>query len=146
MMIRNPSPLQALHGKHRMHQTDSWLVHNAFAVGSAAIYREALRRKVPLICYIHNFRPFSVNGYLWAGKDLANNGLQAKFLEGNSARQVAKLRDQDRVVCIGADADAPTWVVQGREGMDRDLRFHAGQMHRVRGSRWGYFHGVASHH
>jgi glycosyltransferase involved in cell wall biosynthesis len=33
-------------------------------VGSPAVYDEALRQKIPIVQYIHNFRPFSITGYL----------------------------------------------------------------------------------
>jgi len=78
-MIRNPSSLRTLREAHRANRPDAWLVHNVFPVGSAAIYREALKLRVPIIAYIHNFRPFSVNGYLWAGDEIATGGLRKNF-------------------------------------------------------------------
>ncbi len=78
-MIRNPPSLRTLREKHRAARPDAWLVHNVFPVGSAAIYREALKQKIPIIQYIHNFRPFSVNGYLWAGDETATGGLRKNF-------------------------------------------------------------------
>jgi glycosyltransferase involved in cell wall biosynthesis len=79
-MIKNPKSLAMLRGLHSEFRPDAWLVHNVFPVGSAAIYPEAQRLGVPLIQYLHNFRPFSVNGYLWAGGKLAPGGLRTNFL------------------------------------------------------------------
>jgi hypothetical protein len=70
-IICNPSSLRMLREEHRRTRPDAWLVHNVFPVGSAAIYHEALKCRTPIIHYIHNFRPFSVNGYLWAGDEIA---------------------------------------------------------------------------
>ena len=78
-MIRNPASLRILRHEHATHRPDAWLVHNVFPVGSAAIYREALKCRTPIIYYIHNFRPFSVNGYLWDGERLAPGGLEKNF-------------------------------------------------------------------
>ncbi len=78
-MLRNPDSLRTLREAHAAHRPDAWLVHNVFPVGSAAIYHEALRLRAPIICYIHNFRPFSVNGYLWDGERLAPGGLRKNF-------------------------------------------------------------------
>jgi len=79
MMIRNPSALAILRKEHNACRADAWLVHNVFPVGSAAIYREALKLKIPIIYFIHNFRPFSVNGYLWAGAEIAGGGLRKNY-------------------------------------------------------------------
>ncbi len=78
-MIYNPNSLRSLRGKHADYKPAAWLVHNVFPVGSAAIYREALRSRTPIINYIHNFRPFSVNGYLWDGEKIAAGGLRRNF-------------------------------------------------------------------
>jgi glycosyltransferase involved in cell wall biosynthesis len=80
-MIRNPKSVGALRDVQRTFQPDAWLVHNVFPVGSAAIYPEAQRLGVPIIQYLHNFRPFSVSGYLWAGGKLATGGLRQNFFE-----------------------------------------------------------------
>ena len=80
-MLYNPSSLAILGKQQREARFDFWLVHNVFPVGSAAVYREALRLEVPIIQYIHNFRPFSVSGYLWAGDHVAAGGLRLNFWE-----------------------------------------------------------------
>jgi glycosyltransferase involved in cell wall biosynthesis len=80
-MIRNPASLSELREVQSKFCADAWLVHNVFPVGSASIYREAERLGVPVIQYLHNFRPFSVNGYLWAGGKIAAGGLKKNFFE-----------------------------------------------------------------
>lgn len=41
------------------------LFHNIYPVGSSSLYRTALRRRLPVIQYLHNYRPFSVGGSLF---------------------------------------------------------------------------------
>src|ERR1700730_16015744 len=78
-MIRNPESLRKLRKCERSFKSNVWLVHNVFPVGSVAIYSEAKRLGIPVIQYIHNFRPFSVSGYLWAGNRVAPGGLSKKY-------------------------------------------------------------------
>lgn len=63
-MLRNPEACARLRDKHRKTGAEAWLFHNVFPVGSAGLYREALRLGVPVIQYTHSFRPFSISGYL----------------------------------------------------------------------------------
>jgi glycosyltransferase involved in cell wall biosynthesis len=65
-MIRNPDALRKLRQLDKAEKNEAWIVHNAFPTGSAAIYHEAERNGVPIIQYVHNFRPFSISGYLQA--------------------------------------------------------------------------------
>jgi len=62
-MINNPDSLRTVRDFQHRHDADAWIIHNAFPVGSAALYREAQRNEIPLIQYTHNFRPFAL-GYL----------------------------------------------------------------------------------
>ena len=78
-MIKNPDALRQLRNMQRDTSSDIWLLHNLFPVGSAAIYREIKRSGIPAITYIHNFRPFSVNGYLWANEHVETAGLRKNF-------------------------------------------------------------------
>jgi len=63
-LIYNPTSLRKIREFQRRLSAEAWILHNVFPVGSAAIYREAERDRVPLIQYIHNFRPLGVSGYL----------------------------------------------------------------------------------
>ncbi|MBA3544344.1 MAG: glycosyltransferase [Chthoniobacterales bacterium] len=78
-MIHNPASAAKLEACEKSRQSDAWLVHNVFPVGSGAVYSEAKKLGIPVIQYLHNFRPFSVNGYLWAGESLALGGLEKNF-------------------------------------------------------------------
>ncbi len=78
-MIYNPPSAAKLRACERIRQSDAWLVHNVFPVASGAVYSEAKKLGVPVIQYLHNFRPFSVNGYLWAGESLAPKGLKRNY-------------------------------------------------------------------
>jgi glycosyltransferase involved in cell wall biosynthesis len=78
-MLWNPNSLRKLREIQASCRADLWIMHNVFPVGSAAIFREALVQRIPVLYYIHNFRPFSVNGYLWAGNALAPEGLRRNY-------------------------------------------------------------------
>lgn len=78
-MIRNPESVKKLRQLQERFRSDVWLVHNIFPVGSGAVYFEGHRQGVPLIQYIHNFRPFSVSGYLWTGNQVATGGLSKNY-------------------------------------------------------------------
>ncbi|MGZ5543760.1 MAG: hypothetical protein ACXWIU_03720, partial [Limisphaerales bacterium] len=64
--IYNPSSARELRKHQEEVHAQAWLFHNVFPVGSASLYREGLRQKIPIIQFIHNFRPFSVSSYIRA--------------------------------------------------------------------------------
>jgi glycosyltransferase involved in cell wall biosynthesis len=76
----NPASVRSLREKQEHIQARAWIVHNVLPVGSAGVYREALRQKIPLIQLIHNFRPFSVTGYGWVGRQLNAAGWPGNYL------------------------------------------------------------------
>lgn len=76
----NPEAVRRLREKQNRVQGRAWIVHNVLPVGSAGIYSEALRQKIPLIQVIHNFRPFSVTGYAWVGRQLDARGWPVNYL------------------------------------------------------------------
>lgn len=57
------------------------LFHNIYPVGSPALYKAALDLEVPIIQYVHNFRPFSVSGTLWTGSEIAEQSLKGNYLQ-----------------------------------------------------------------
>ena len=59
---------------------DVILLHNIMPIGSAALYFYLSRCGVPTVQYIHNFRPFSVNGYCWGKGKIIPDGLYGNFL------------------------------------------------------------------
>ena len=81
-MIDNPASLQRLWQLQEKENAEAWIVQNAFPTGSAAIYHEAEKLGMPLIQYVHNFRPFSISGYLQtADLDMLPNRLQTYLTE-----------------------------------------------------------------
>jgi glycosyltransferase involved in cell wall biosynthesis len=60
-MIYNPLSLEKLRLFHENEKSEAWIVQNAFPTGSAAIYSEAKKKRIPLIQYVHNFRPFALS-------------------------------------------------------------------------------------
>jgi len=79
LIWRNPAALAKIKAAHEGLQPDLWVVHNVFPVASAAVYELARQLGVPVIYFGHNFRPFSVNGYCWAGQRLAPQGLHGNY-------------------------------------------------------------------
>jgi glycosyltransferase involved in cell wall biosynthesis len=65
-MIYNTDSLRMIRQFQQRENPEAWIIHNAFPTGSAAIYHEAEKNRVPIIQYVHNFRPFSISGYLQA--------------------------------------------------------------------------------
>ncbi len=54
------------------------LFHNLIPVASLGMYQEARNLELPVIQYIHNFRPFSPSGTMWVG-----GSVNATALKGN---------------------------------------------------------------
>lgn len=80
LMLYNPKSIRKFKQAVSEFKPELILVHNLMPVGSAALFFELLKTRIPVIHYIHNFRPFSVNGYCWAGNKLAPEGLHLNFL------------------------------------------------------------------
>lgn len=70
------------------------LFHNIYPVGSPALYHAAKKRGVPVIQYLHNFRPFSVGGTLFVNGRVCPDGLygqdRAEVLAGAWQGSVVK--------------------------------------------------------
>lgn len=75
----NPSALQTLRHAHRHHQPDVWLIHNVLPVGSMGLFYIARSLKMPIIQYLHNYRPFSLNGTAWHCRQILDQGFQRRF-------------------------------------------------------------------
>ena len=78
-MFWNPRSLRQLRDDINSFRPDIVLIHNIFPAGSLQCYQEIMDRGIPLIQYIHNFRPFSVNGYCWVNGRLARDGLNDRY-------------------------------------------------------------------
>jgi glycosyltransferase involved in cell wall biosynthesis len=79
LMWRNPRALERIRKAHEAFGPDLWLVHNVYPVASAGVYGLAQQLGIPVVYFGHNFRPFSVNGYCWAGQRLAPEGLRGNY-------------------------------------------------------------------
>jgi glycosyltransferase involved in cell wall biosynthesis len=58
---------------------DVALFHNVYPVGSPSLYHAALRRGVPVVQYLHNFRPFSVGGTLYVNGRVCPDSLHGDY-------------------------------------------------------------------
>lgn len=80
LMAWNPTSLREVRGAIADFKPDVILLHNIMPVGSAALYFHLSRCGIPLVHYIHNFRPFSVNGYCWGNGRILTEGLELNFI------------------------------------------------------------------
>lgn len=79
-MIWNRKSARRLRTHAAVVKPDILLLHNLFPAGSASILHEIGKLNIPAVSYIHNFRPYSVNGYLWANDRIEPAGLKRNFL------------------------------------------------------------------
>ncbi len=63
-------------------RADVAIFHNIFPVGSPSLYHAAKRRKVPVMQFLHNYRPFAI------GSLYANGKIQPDSLHGHHFRAV----------------------------------------------------------
>lgn len=56
---------------------DAWIAHNVFPVVSAGVYAEALELGVPIIQFVHNWRPFAINGSNFINGHVPKGSLRA---------------------------------------------------------------------
>jgi glycosyltransferase involved in cell wall biosynthesis len=80
LMFHNPDSVAHFRRYVAEFRPDLVILHNLFPVGSAGVLRAAVATGLPVFQMVHNFRPFSVNGYLWAGDRLLPQGLKGNFL------------------------------------------------------------------
>jgi glycosyltransferase involved in cell wall biosynthesis len=93
-MFWNPRSIRRLRDDLDAFKPDLVLVHNIFPAGSLQCYREITDRGIPLIQYIHNFRPFSVNGYCWVNGRLSKDGVSDSYWDeiSNGAWQNSRIK------------------------------------------------------
>jgi len=80
LMVWNPASIAKVREQLDEFRPDVILLHNIMPIGSAGLYLFLKSRQVPVIHYIHNFRPFSVSGYCWGGNKLLPQGLKQNFI------------------------------------------------------------------
>ena len=85
--FRNPTALRAVAREQSDFQADVWLLHGILPVGSLSLYLQARQLGIPMIQYLHNYRPFSLGGAAWAGGQVLPQGLRQRF--GPEIRQRA---------------------------------------------------------
>lgn len=83
-MWDNPESRRRLRRNIRNLKPDVLLFHNLIPVASFGLYAEAQQLGVPVLQYIHNFRPFSPSGTLWVRGKVCDSALH-----GSSWREIA---------------------------------------------------------
>jgi glycosyltransferase involved in cell wall biosynthesis len=83
MLWNNPQACALLRKRVETSKPDALLFHNLVPVASFGMYDEAAKVGLPVLQYVHNFRPFSPSGSLWL-KDRVNAGA----LHGNPWSEV----------------------------------------------------------
>ena len=61
----NPASVEQFEQRARETGAQVAMFHNIYPVGSPSLYRSALKQRLPVIQYLHNYRPFSVGGSLF---------------------------------------------------------------------------------
>lgn len=79
-MVWNPDAIALVRQHLDEFRPDVVVLHNIMPIGSAGLYLFLKRRRVPIVHFIHNFRPFSVSGYCWGGNKLLPQGLKKNFI------------------------------------------------------------------
>jgi glycosyltransferase involved in cell wall biosynthesis len=70
LMWRNPEVLRPLREQQSAARADVWLLHNVVPVVSLGVYALARELGVPVLQWLHNYRPISPSGSLFAGTRL----------------------------------------------------------------------------
>lgn len=78
MLWDHPQSRIRLREEVTKHRPDVLLFHNLIPVASLGMYEEAKALDLPVVRYIHNFRPFSPSGTMWLG-----GHVNASALKGN---------------------------------------------------------------
>ena len=75
MLWNNPASRHRLRDEVKKVSPDVLIYHNLIPVASLGMYDEAQELGLPVIQYVHNFRPFSPTGTLWAGGQVEDAAL-----------------------------------------------------------------------
>jgi glycosyltransferase involved in cell wall biosynthesis len=76
LMGDNPASRAALRERVASFKPDVLLFHNVIPVGSFGLFKEAKSLEVPVLYYMHNFRPFSPSGTMWDGEKMVDAALR----------------------------------------------------------------------
>ena len=70
LMWNNRVVLEELRQAHESARPDLWILHNVIPLISLGVYGLGRRLGVPMIQFLHNYRPFSPSGTLFIGQQL----------------------------------------------------------------------------
>lgn len=76
----NPESRRRLRREVESLKPDVLLFHNLIPVASFGLYDEARNLGLPVLQYIHNFRPFSPSGTLWADGRICDDALEGSAI------------------------------------------------------------------
>ncbi len=75
-MWDNEASRRELRERVRRRDVQALLFHNLIPVASFGMYSEAAKLKLPVLQYLHNFRPFSPSGTLWHRGEVLPDALE----------------------------------------------------------------------
>ena len=78
-LFYNPASRRRFEAAVDEHRPQVALFHNLYPVASPSLYRSALQRRLPVIQYLHNFRPFCVSGTAYANGQLLPEALHGRY-------------------------------------------------------------------
>jgi glycosyltransferase involved in cell wall biosynthesis len=118
MLWNNPRARAMLANQVKTNRPDALLFHNLIPVASLGMYDEAAKLELPVLQYVHNFRPFSPSGTLWL-----KDRVQAQALHGNPWLEVFSRSweksffktfllaiQQERLISIGSLDVVKRWI------------------------------------
>lgn len=79
-MFYNPVAIRRVMSLIEKEKPDLIIIHNVFPICSFGMLWKIVRLPIPVVQYIHNFRPFSVNGYSWGKGRILTEGFHLNFL------------------------------------------------------------------
>jgi glycosyltransferase involved in cell wall biosynthesis len=79
-MFYNPVAIRRVMSLIEKEKPDLIIIHNIFPICSFGMLWKIVRLPIPVVQYIHNFRPFSVNGYSWGKGRILTKGFHLNFL------------------------------------------------------------------
>lgn len=66
LTLHNPAVLRELRARHERFRPDVWVLHNVIPVISLGVYQLARELGVPVVQWLHNYRPISPSGLMRA--------------------------------------------------------------------------------
>jgi len=79
-LFYNPESRRIFENRVRETGAEATLLHNIYPVGSPSLYRSAQKQKLPVIQYLHNYRPFSVDGSLFFNEEVRSESLYGTYI------------------------------------------------------------------